>query len=97
MSNSESRINVSKAKPKTRLLDWLREIILSFNKEPFTSADIMREWANFAPSRNKPTERELIGLLRNLIAHGFIERQEKSKKVAAISRGTYYVAMWREV
>lgn len=88
---------MSKAKPKTRLLNWAKKVISSFNGEIFTKKDMMESWDRIATPRVKPTENEMIGLLRNLLAQGFIERIGDGEKTAAFSGSTYYLTQWREV
>lgn len=88
---------MSRGKPKTRLQNWTKKVVLSFKGEPFTKADVSREWNNHASARSKPTDTEINGLLKNLVAQGIIERYHESERVTAKDGGTYEMAVWREV
>lgn len=88
---------MGKAKPKTRLLNWAKKVISSFGGEIFTKKDVIESWDEIASARVKPTDHEMTGLLRNLLAQGFIERVDDGKKTAAFSGSTYYLTQWREV
>ena len=93
--------HMSRAKPKTRLLNHAMKVIKSFNGEPFTAVEVYERWDAHASVRLKPTSRDVVGLMRNLHSQGKIKQIEhhgdNQIRTNGSSGGTYAINLWCEV
>ena len=90
-------IMVNKRKPKTRLLEHAMKVVRSFEGEPFTTTEVHSHWEAYASPRMRPTQRGVVGLMRNLHAKGLIKRCLDSEEVTSMEGGHYSVVLWREI
>ena len=79
------------AKNGKRMSRWTMAVIESFDGKEFTVAEICSHWKEISPPKYAPPHRNVVSILKRLIASGKVER------VGTKKAGRWEVEVFREV